>query len=93
MFLITNRVFNFDDAILSRIHFILKYQDLDTNVRNQIWEHMLHRVHTSKDEAMMTRKERGRLIITEFNDRQVDSLYIASLKTSFIDQLSARLRT
>jgi len=93
MFLITNRVSNFDDAILSRIHLMLKYQDLDANVRSQIWGHMLPRIHTSKGGAMVTRKERGRLITTKFNDRQVGSLYIASLETPFTNQLSTRLRT
>lgn len=91
--LTTNRVSNSDDAILSRIHLMLKYHDLDANVRSQIWGHMLHRVHTSKGGAMVTRKEIGRLATTEFNGRQVGFLYTASLETPSTDQLSARLRT
>jgi len=74
MFLTTNRVSNSDDAILSRIHLMLKYHDLDANVRSQIWGHMLHRVHTSKGGAMVTRKEIGRLATTKFNGRQVGFL-------------------
>jgi len=78
MFLTTNRVANFDDAILTRIHLMLKYHELDANVRSQIWAHMLQRAHTSKGGAVVARKEIGRLATTEFNGRQVGLLYNAS---------------
>ena len=42
MFLLINRVFDFDEAILSRMHLLLKYRDLNNSVRSQIWEDMLH---------------------------------------------------
>ncbi len=74
MFLTTNRVSNFDDAILSRIHLMLKYHELGVGVRSQIWEHMLHRAHTSKGGAVVTRNEIGRLATTDFNGRQVGLL-------------------
>jgi len=69
MFLTINRVSNFDDAILSRIHLILKYHELDANVRSQIWEYILYRAYTSKGGAVVTRKEIGRLATTELNGR------------------------
>jgi len=78
MFLTTNRVSNFDDAILSRIHLMLKYHELDANVQSQICGHMLHRAHTSNGGAVVTRKEIGRLATTELNGRQVGLLYTAS---------------
>ena len=36
MFLITNRVSDFDEAILSRIHLMLEYDELGVDVRTQI---------------------------------------------------------
>lgn len=57
---------------------MLKYYELDANVRSQIWAHMLQRAHTSKEGAMVARKETGRLVTTKFNDRQVGLLYNAS---------------
>ena len=74
IFFITNRVFNFDDAIVSRIHLVLKYPELDTNVRSKIWENMLDRVYTSKEGSLMTREGIKSLVITKLNGRQVDLL-------------------
>ena len=74
MFLTTNRVSDFDNAILSRIHLMLKYHELGVAVRSQIWEHMLHRAHTSTGGAVITRKELERLAAMEFNGRQVGLL-------------------
>ena len=71
MFLTTNRVSNFDEAILSRIHLMLKYHELGAGVRSQIWRLMLHRAHTSQGGAVIARKEMERLATTEFNGRQV----------------------
>ncbi len=74
MFLTTNRVSDFDEAILSRIHLMLKYHELGVGVRSQIWEHMLHRAHTSQGGAVVARKEMERLATTAFNGRQVSLL-------------------
>ena len=78
MFLTTNRVYNFDDAIVSRIHLMLKYPELDTNVRRQIWEHMLDRAFTSKGGALVTCEEVGSLATTKLNGRHVGLLYCTS---------------
>lgn len=75
MFLTTNRVSDFDDAILSRIHLMLKYGELNVDVRSQIWEHMLHRARTSKGGALMTGEEIKRLAATKLNGRQVGFLF------------------
>lgn len=71
MFLTTNRVSDFDEAILSRIHLTLKYRELSVNVRSQIWEHMLHRGHTSQGGATIASEETERLVKTKLNGRQV----------------------
>ena len=74
MFLTTNRVSDFDEAILSRIHLMLKYHELGVAVRRQIWEHMLHRAHTSQGGAVMARQEVEHLATTKFNGRPVGLL-------------------
>jgi len=71
MFLTTNRVRDFDEAILSWIHLILKYAELDVGVRSQIWKHMLRRADTSQGGAVVARDEMERLATTKFNGRQV----------------------
>ena len=47
MFLTMNWVFDFDKAILNRIHFMLKYYELEISMREKIWEHLLYRAYTS----------------------------------------------
>lgn len=74
MFLTTNRVSELDEAILSRIHLMLKYDELGTGARSQIWEHFLHRARTSQGVAVMARKDMERLATTNFNGRQVGLL-------------------
>ena len=69
VFLTINRVSDFDEAILSRIHLILKYQELGVSVRSQIWGHMLHRACTSQGEAVIAPEEMKRLAKAELNDR------------------------
>ena len=71
LFLTTNRVSDFDGAILTRIHLMLKYGELDVDVRTQIWKHMLHRARTFQGAAIIASKEMERLASTKFNGRQV----------------------
>ncbi len=74
IFLTTNRVSDFDEAILSRIHLMLKYDELGIGARSQIWEHFLYRARTSQGGAVMAREEMDRLATTDFNGRQVGLL-------------------
>ena len=71
MFLTTNRVSHFDRAILSRIHLMLKYNELDQNARGQVWRHFIQRALTSNGAAVMACEEIGRLAETKLNGRQV----------------------
>ena len=80
MFLITNRVHDFDEAILSRIHLVSKYRDFDLGVKYQIWAHLLRRVRTSQGGAVVARVEMERLAFTDFNGRQTSSLSSVSEK-------------
>jgi hypothetical protein len=71
MFLTTNRVSQFDEAILSRIHLTLKYDDLNETTKEQIWQQFLNRADTSHGPAKAHHSELERLVATKFNGRQV----------------------
>jgi hypothetical protein len=71
MFLRTNRVSQFDPAILSKIKLMLRYDDLRKDARKQVWEDFLSQVTTSFGEADVTGKELEELAIHTFNGRLV----------------------
>ena len=48
LFLNTNRVKSFDEAILGRIHLALKYKPLGLDARYAIWQHFLGLAKTTK---------------------------------------------
>ncbi|KAK3938109.1 P-loop containing nucleoside triphosphate hydrolase protein [Diplogelasinospora grovesii] len=48
LFLTTNRLQTFDEAILSRIHVSLKYNDLGRNAREAVWRHFVERAVTKR---------------------------------------------
>ena len=71
LFLITNRVSDFDEAILSRIHLILKYDPLELYARKQVWRHFLHAAQASQVGPVTARKEMDNLAITVFSSQRV----------------------
>jgi hypothetical protein len=71
MFLTTNRVSQFDEAILTRIHLMLGYDDLNQAARTTIWRHFLVRARTFKGPARIKPEELSRLVTVKFNGRQV----------------------
>jgi hypothetical protein len=74
MFLTTNRVSLFDPAVLSRIHLKLKYDDLKTKAKREVWENFLGRVLTSYRPADISSNKLGSLSKTQLNGREVRSL-------------------
>ncbi|KAF8847944.1 hypothetical protein BDZ45DRAFT_606652, partial [Acephala macrosclerotiorum] len=78
MYLMTNRVSQFDEAILSRIHLMLRYDDLRKDARMQVWEDFLSRAITSSGEADVTDKELDQLASNKFNGRQVKNIMSAA---------------
>jgi SpoVK/Ycf46/Vps4 family AAA+-type ATPase len=71
MFLTTNRVSHFDEAILSRTHLMLRYDDLTKEARKQVWGNFLSRAINSSGKAHVTDKELDQLASNKFNGRQV----------------------
>jgi hypothetical protein len=71
MFLTTNRVSQFDVAILSRIHLMFKYDDLSKAAGRQIWERFIERARTSEGPAEVEPDELDCLVNNKLNGRQV----------------------
>ena len=71
MFITTNRVANFDPAILSRIHLKFGYPNLDKTERMQIWCSNLKRANTLQGKVSLRNNELKDLIGMELNGREV----------------------
>jgi AAA+ superfamily predicted ATPase len=69
MFLTTNRVQTFDDAITSRLHLMIKYEPLSLANRKIVWKSFL-----SKTNAKYTEHELDSLVRKPFNGREVRTL-------------------
>lgn len=71
MFLTTNRVTDFDDAMQSRIHLAVRYPPLGPNTRKEVWESFLGKAVTDKGKARLSHKELDKLAAKGLNGRQV----------------------
>jgi SpoVK/Ycf46/Vps4 family AAA+-type ATPase len=67
MFLTTNRVNDFDEAMQSRIHLAIRYPLLSKETRRTLWEHFLERGVDSK----VDEKELDKVAERRLNSRQV----------------------
>ena len=71
MFLTTNRVKDFDDAVQSRISVALCYPPLRRDTRRKVWENFLEKIADTKIGAEYTSKDIDRLAERQLNGRQV----------------------
>jgi SpoVK/Ycf46/Vps4 family AAA+-type ATPase len=71
LFLTTNRVSQFDEAILSRIHLMLRYDDLSKEAGRKIWQLFLQRAIIRQGPAEVKPDELKRLVNSKLNGRQV----------------------
>jgi hypothetical protein len=67
MFLTTNQVSEFDKAILTRVHLMLRYDHLNQEARTTIWGNFLNRARTFEGPAEIKPKELSRLVTVKFN--------------------------
>ncbi|PGH17055.1 hypothetical protein AJ79_01439 [Helicocarpus griseus UAMH5409] len=74
LFLTTNRVDEFDDAILSRMHYKLKYEDLSRESRREIWRNFLSKAHTHKGSAQVSDDELYKLEGLDLSARDIKNL-------------------
>ncbi|KIX92574.1 uncharacterized protein Z520_11750 [Fonsecaea multimorphosa CBS 102226] len=76
LFLTTNRVSEFDDAILSRIHLPLKYDNLGLEERRSVWQNTLKRADTPHGGACI--KDLGSLTAPKLNGWQIKNVVAAA---------------
>ena len=69
MFLTTNRVRDFDDAIQSRITLAVKYEALSLATRKQVWVSFLEKAVTVNGAAKFNQKELDQLAGKDLNGR------------------------
>ena len=72
LFLTTNRVSNFDDAIISRIHLMLRYEALSKDSKTQIWKSFLARAPAKYGPAKVNTKQLDQLAARSLNVGNVD---------------------
>ncbi|OJD21369.1 hypothetical protein ACJ73_07293 [Blastomyces percursus] len=74
LFLTTNRVDEFDNAILSRIHYKLKYEDLGREFRRDVWRSFLSKSHTHQGSAQVSNDELHKLEGLDLSARDIKNL-------------------
>jgi SpoVK/Ycf46/Vps4 family AAA+-type ATPase len=73
MFMTTNRASQFDEAVLSRIHLMLRYEKLGLDAKREIWANFLKRAATPKGKVSLSKEHFGKLVSTNLNGREVRS--------------------
>ena len=53
LFLTTNRVGQIDDAIMSRVHLVVRYQLLDAKARKTIWKNFVEKLERDRKDFMV----------------------------------------
>jgi SpoVK/Ycf46/Vps4 family AAA+-type ATPase len=71
LFLTTNRVTEFDDAILSRMHVMITFPEIDRHSRKQIWTQFIKEANTGHGPASVSPKDLKQLVEASLNARQV----------------------
>lgn len=71
LFLTSNRGIQFDDAILSRIHLTIEYEDLTKEFRRDLWSTFLSKACTMQGPAVVEEDDLRRLESLDLNGREV----------------------
>ncbi|KAJ5752813.1 ATPase AAA-type core [Penicillium odoratum] len=74
LFLTSNRGIQFDDAILSRIHLIFKYEGLSKPSRRGLWSTFLSRARTVQGPAVVEEHDLRRLEDLDPNGREIKNI-------------------
>jgi ATPase family associated with various cellular activities (AAA) len=73
LFLTSNRGAQFDDAILSRIHLTIEYENLTRYFRRDLWSTFLSKACTMQGPALVEEHDLRRLEYLALNGREVGS--------------------
>lgn len=77
LFLTTNRVGQFDDAFISRIHVIIRYDNLSADSRRKIWSHFFDKLDDEREDFKTTQRAKdyvlrdGEISKMEWNGREI----------------------
>ncbi|RHZ44626.1 uncharacterized protein CDV56_101773 [Aspergillus thermomutatus] len=74
LFLTSNRAIEFDDAVLSRIHLKIKYEDLTEESRKEVWRHFTSKACTPKGPSIINDDDLCRLGHIALNGREIKNL-------------------
>jgi hypothetical protein len=97
LFLTTNRVGHFDDAFVSRIHVVIRYDNLKDEDRKRIWEQFFNKLTDERDDFIITRRAKSYVLEDdviskmEWNGREIrngmTSFNSSTYLISFVPQL------
>ncbi|GLA57880.1 hypothetical protein AtubIFM54640_005675 [Aspergillus tubingensis] len=65
LFLTTNRVGHFDDAFISRIHVVIRYDNLSEENRRTIWEQFFDKLTDERHDFVVTRRAKSYVLEDE----------------------------
>ncbi|KAF2193617.1 P-loop containing nucleoside triphosphate hydrolase protein [Zopfia rhizophila CBS 207.26] len=71
LFLTTNRVQTFDEAVASRVHYGINYGSLGVNARREIWERFLAKASTKMGSVKYNSNDLDDLAKQELNGREI----------------------
>ncbi|KAJ5086722.1 hypothetical protein NUU61_008029 [Penicillium alfredii] len=74
LFLTSNRGVQFDDAILSRTHLTIEYEDLTREFRRDLWSTFLSRACTMQGPAVVEEDDLRRLESLDLNGREIKNI-------------------
>ncbi|KAK8073424.1 hypothetical protein PG994_004323 [Apiospora phragmitis] len=81
LFLTTNRVGQFDDAFVSRIHLIIHYEPLGEPQRRKIWTQFFEKLEEERDDISVTSRARNYVLNdpeikgVEWNGREIRNTF------------------
>ncbi|PYH96194.1 hypothetical protein BO71DRAFT_321448, partial [Aspergillus ellipticus CBS 707.79] len=86
LFLTTNRVTHFDEAILSRIHLKIKYDNLTKEARREIWKCFLSKARTHQGPSIVCKRDLERLESMKLNGRDIENLTSVAHALATVDK-------
>ncbi|PLB36595.1 P-loop containing nucleoside triphosphate hydrolase protein [Aspergillus candidus] len=81
LFLTTNRVGHFDDAFISRIHVVIRYEKLKEDDRRKIWEQFFDKLTDERQDFIITRRAKQYVLEDEviskieWNGREIRNVF------------------
>ncbi|KAH6684956.1 hypothetical protein F5X68DRAFT_171403 [Plectosphaerella plurivora] len=81
LFLTTNRVGHFDDAFITRIHVIIRYDDLNRESCNKIWTQFFNKLDDEREDFRTTQRAKDYVLedeevgLMKFNGREIRNAF------------------